>query len=667
MPLPHFSTQKTPARNHKLAQIGNELTKAVSDRDFEKIKHLASQGIDLMTPDDQNQTAFEQALDKNDAEMVDFLLNQGIDVHRSYRIHPISSDGNGNRVQEETLLIKAVERGNPIIVQRLIEAGSDVNKPNSHGETALSMAVNSLCNKQLVELLLKAGANVNSADKEGYTPLYDAAYSNCDQITRILLQAGAHPNSKTNYGMTPLLMALKNSNEVITRQLLKAGADVNLAGDGRFTPLMMACFRGDPDIIQLLIEAGVRINAQDEQRRTALYYAVGNIRIQATELLLKAGIDQLIQDKDGKTPFIYILEYRAKGSDHGRLIQLLLDHSEARTRGLGIFCAPPKLLTTNRLPRSPVGKLNWAILNRDVPQALKLIKDGAFRVPKSKRNQEYPPLAYAIRENLPELVAVLIEAGADVNWKHPGWSKRKKIDLLLDSFRKETSYLIMALLFDQLEISRHLIKAGIDLEDEDGIGNTALSTAAEKGYIEIIEALITRGVKVDGPRKFPSPTPLQIAVDFRQEQSVVALLKAGANPNAVDHNGDTPLIRAISARLPNYVKLLLEAGGNPNLPNEGESTPLKFASLLGNEEIVTLLLKAGGNPNYQNKQGQTPLYEASVRKFEAGVKLLLEAGGDPLIKTNNGKTILETTQELQAKNGGYEKILQLLLSRTDSE
>lgn len=63
-----------------------------------------------------------------------------------------------------------------VVIDRLIEMGCDVNRPNDFGETALMMAVKRN-NRKMMEYLLKNGANPNISDNLGVTPLIIATFN----------------------------------------------------------------------------------------------------------------------------------------------------------------------------------------------------------------------------------------------------------------------------------------------------------------------------------------------------------------------------------------------------------------------------------------------------------------------------------------------------------
>ena len=91
-----------------------------------------------------------------------------------------------------------------------------------------------------------------------------------------------------------------------------------------------------------------------------------------------------------------------------------------------------------------------------------------------------------------------------------------------------------------------------------------------------------------------------------QQDTVVALLAAGADPNGVDKGGVTPLHRAARNRCAAAVRALLEGGADPRRPNGSGSTPMQLAhwttgrggsgspaAKAEQKEIVRLLIEHG--------------------------------------------------------------------------
>jgi hypothetical protein len=63
-----------------------------------------------------------------------------------------------------------------------------------------------------------------------------------------------------------------------------------------------------------------------------------------------------------------------------------------------------------------------------------------------------------------------------------------------------------------------------------------------------------------------------------QTKIIARLIRAGADPNAVDKSGGAPLHRAVRNRCAAAVRALIEGGANPRAPNRNGSTPLLLAT-----------------------------------------------------------------------------------------
>lgn len=63
-----------------------------------------------------------------------------------------------------------------MVIDRMLEMGCNINKPNDFGETALMMAVKRN-NRKMMEYLLENGASPNISDNLGVTPLMIATFN----------------------------------------------------------------------------------------------------------------------------------------------------------------------------------------------------------------------------------------------------------------------------------------------------------------------------------------------------------------------------------------------------------------------------------------------------------------------------------------------------------
>jgi hypothetical protein len=124
-------------------------------------------------------------------------------------------------------------------------------------------------------------------------------------------------------------------------------------------------------------------------------------------------------------------------------------------------------------------------------------------------------LKRASREGRTEIVKVLLDAGADVSYKE---SSHGRTALMLAA---NTGY---------PEIVEMLISHGANVADTDSAGNTALMEASGAGRIATIQVLIAAGADVN-QKTADGMTALSYAVQEQMDEAVYVLLQAGADPN----------------------------------------------------------------------------------------------------------------------------------------
>jgi ankyrin repeat protein len=187
-----------------------------------------------------------------------------------------------------------------------------------------------------------------------------------------------------------------------------------------------------------------------------------------------------------------------------------------------------------------------------------------------------------------------------------------------------------------------------------------LHDAAARGDVAEIEALVTAGEKPN-IQDANSRTPLHVAVFLRRHAAARALLRLGADANALDaQRYDIITIAAVNNDL-EMLEIALEGGGNPRaITSPYAGTALIAAAHLGHVEIVRRLIAAKAPLNHVNNLGWTALMEAIVlgnggAGHTATVEALVAAGADVDIPDRNGTTPLR-----HARMRGYSQIGRIL-------
>ncbi|XP_061190192.1 uncharacterized protein LOC133198055 [Saccostrea echinata] len=231
------------------------------------------------------------------------------------------------------------------VVKELLQAGADVNKINSLGDSPLITActegnselhlilVNLLydnifdpdlyrqkmqCSvtrmQDLLDTLLETGADINSKGR-WHTPLTALCEHRDSFFVKYLLQKGADPNVFCGSN-TPLTSACQSGCLEIVNELLQAGADITTE-NVLFKPLKIACEYGHTSIVKTLFNVGCDINMQDGLS-TPLSTACQNGHVDVVIFLLEAGAEINLPE------YFTIPLIEASSGGHLKVVQTLL-------------------------------------------------------------------------------------------------------------------------------------------------------------------------------------------------------------------------------------------------------------------------------------------------------------------------------------------------------
>jgi len=147
-------------------------------------------------------------------------------------------------------------------VKTLLKNGADVNAAQGDGMTALHWAARS-GDVELTQMLLFAGANVKATTRlVGYTPLMMAAELGHAGVIAALLSGGSDAKAANALGTTPLMLAAASGNAQAVTTLVENGAEIE-AKEKTFgqTPLMFAAASNRVAAINALLKAGANVKA----------------------------------------------------------------------------------------------------------------------------------------------------------------------------------------------------------------------------------------------------------------------------------------------------------------------------------------------------------------------------------------------------------------------
>ena len=430
-----------------LLAAGSELADAVMRGNKAAVRSLLQRKVDVNAPQVDGTTALHWAVRADDLETIDLLVRAGANVSAR------------NRAGVMPLELAAIN-GNAAVIERLIKAGADVNKPlNSSGDTALMMSARS-GKAEAVKALLDRGAQINAKETwADTTALMWAVSEGNHDVVKLLIERGADVNAHTKF----VPSATGRGFEGATPVAAKADQAPEQNAGGLLTPLMFAAREGDMDSARMLVAAGAQVNAVDGDGKDALGLAIFNGSYDVASFLIDQHADVNKADAQKFTPLFWAVDRR----------------------------------NMETAPNFP-----WVVTTDPLPLIKKLLDAGADvnfvvnNTPRARMRDGSPRIVFAtalMRAAFSgdiELVRLLLAHGADPNVI----SKDSETTLMaacgtgfIPGYSKGRTPA------ERLEVVKLLIELGQDVNAADDYGITPLMVAANIGDVPIIQYLIDKG------------------------------------------------------------------------------------------------------------------------------------------------------------------------------
>ena len=295
---------------NKRNQYGrNSFFAAAMNHDLEMLKYLIEHGANIHTVDRKKQSVLMGILDdtlcrsKNLIGTVRFLVEHGVDLDVVDK-------------QNQDALDYALRKGDPEVIQYLLDAGCNVNRRDRMGRNSLirilmyynkerfSILTENVWEKRgaVIGMLCNAGVDVNAADVEGITPLMLAPKRCFD----ILLEYGAVPDASDLRGKT---VAMYHAHDLRHIGILaKAGVDLHARDDAGNDVLMFA--PNELGFMECLVEKyGFSVHDRNKME-TLLHRCVSadDPNPWTVQYLLEHGADPGVLNHNGRTPLEQLLQ-----------------------------------------------------------------------------------------------------------------------------------------------------------------------------------------------------------------------------------------------------------------------------------------------------------------------------------------------------------------------
>jgi len=475
----------------------------------------------------------------------------------------------------ETSIWAAATRGDVELVEQHIEAGTDLDArmDNDKGHTPLYAATRK-SKTDVVRLLLDAGADPNKAvtsdffsfkTQEKPTPLHYAAYKSNRVIVSLLMEAGADPTLKDSNGKNPVDLLKKSKLAEMLPALVAHGFSEDALNKLGERLMRMAIDSNSANAVRSLLNAGADANGTHSNGEPLLIAAIGKKDYNVSVTLLLYDADPDTKNAKGKTA----LELAMAKKELKPLLRYFLDAGVDLTPLLDTFPVDHALILT--------------CLAGDEGLVAALLKKGAdpeYLMPATEANSYGLPGVNPWSRTIIPMLATIHGGDADV------------LQLLLDAgvdaqAAQGQSTIGWCLQFNQPQLIPVLLDAGADPESDHVVPwykTTVVHAAAAGGHVEALEDLIAAGADVDlvmSPHD-DSPQvkviPLHMAIQAGQLETTRFLLENGANKEAtlvMDGMGGPatmevePIILAVMSNNIEIVDLFIEHG----VPLEGVQLP----------------------------------------------------------------------------------------------
>ncbi|KAF3549576.1 hypothetical protein DY000_02000535 [Brassica cretica] len=599
------------------------------------MRELLVAGADPNAVDDEGETVLHRAVAKKYRDCAIVILENGgsrsMAVTNEKHLTPL-------HMCVATWNVAVIKRWVEVSSPEQISEAINIQSP---GGTALCMAAairkdHEKEGREIVQILLAAGADPSAQDAmHGRTALHTAAMSNNVELVRVILDAGVNANIQNMNKTIPLHLALAGGANACVSLLLESGSDCNIQDNDRDNAFHIAadaakkirenleCYKiGDwvkfkRDVTTPLHgwqganpkSVGFVQNILAENEDMIVAFCSGEARLLANEVVKLIPLDKgqhVRLRKDVKEP-----RFGWRGQSHDSVGSVLCVDDDGTLR-VGF----------------PGASRGWKADPAEMERVEEFKVGDWVRIPSAKHGfgSVVPGsmgIVYSVRGDKSLLV--------DLCYLPNHWPcEPEEVEPVDDpfrlglcgSYRCGTRALNPMTNPDQHYSSGNILaKAATGsggssvrylLEAQNADGQSALHLACRRGSVELVEAILEYGeANVDIVDKDGDP-PLVFALAAGSPQCVHVLIKKGANVRSRLREGSGPSVAHVCSYhgQPDCMRELLVAGADPNAVDDEGETVLHRAVTKKYTDCAIVILENGGSRSMavSNGKGLTPLH-----------------------------------------------------------
>lgn len=377
---------------------------------------------------------------------------------------------------------------------------------------------------------------IRSRDKDGYTMLHRAAQHGHLQLVELLIARGAPVDERSHDGsnLTPLHLAARENHLGTVTLLLEKGADINAKAKGArckdWSALVFAGWKDHREMAALLIQKGAAVKPVKDSQINPLGFPVYQGNKDIAELLLAKGAQVDIPGSKAWGPLHIAVE-----RGNREMVRLLLEHgADANRKSYGAW--------------RPLHEITfWKSDHKEITRLL--LEHGAEV--NAVNSYRETALHQAARDGWTGTAALLLEKGAAVDMLND--QEQTPLDIADHEGRKPIVRLLLS-----------------------------LHTAAQKGDLAAVTALIKTYPQLINSRDLDYKTPLHLAAENNHLKIAGLLIANGAEVDARCEYKSIRLLYGLVA------KILVPRVGHVKRIKD-QKNPLDFALQKGYSQMADLL------------------------------------------------------------------------------